>query len=81
MKYALTFTNPENYDWNETDTIIIDSPINPLDIEKRKLVKALTESKYNDYDENEWWDILANDSWFVRNFEDVDVDLWEGVDE
>ena len=75
MKYALTFTNPETYDWNETDTIIIDTPKNPLDIELDTLAGMLAEHARYDYTKEEWSDILANDSWFVRNCDDVDV-VW-----
>lgn len=75
MKYALTFTNPETYDWNETDTIIIDVPENPLDIKLDTLAGMLAEHVGRDYAKEEWSDILANDSWFVRNCDDVDV-VW-----
>lgn len=76
MKYALTFTNPETYDWNETDTIIIDTPKNPLDVPLNDLTKALAVSGVRDYNEEGWKDILGNDSWYVRNCDDQDADLW-----
>ena len=76
MRYALTFTNPETYDWNETDTIILETPKNPLDISLDTLAGVLAEKANYDYDKSEWSDILANDSWYVRNCEDTDVDLW-----
>lgn len=76
MRYALTFTNPETYDWNETDTIILETPKNPLDISLDTLAGVLAEKANYDYDKSEWSDILANDSWYVRNCEDADVDLW-----
>lgn len=75
MIYALTFTNPETYDWNETDTIIIDAPENPLNIKLDTLAGMLAEHARYDYSKEEWSDILANDSWFVRNCDDVDV-VW-----
>lgn len=77
MKYALTFTNPETYDWNETNTIIINTPKNPLDVPLNDLAKALAASETSDYDEETWRNILGNDSWYVRNCDDLDVDLWE----
>lgn len=80
MRYALTFTNPNTYDWNETNTIILETPVNPLDMSLDNLAGVLAEKAGYDYDKSEWSDILGNDSWYVRNCEDVDVDLWEGED-
>lgn len=75
MRYALTFTNPETYDWNETDTIIIESNTNPIDMDIKKLANLISANTRYYGVEKDWIATLGNDSWFVRNCDDVDLDL------
>lgn len=75
MRYALTFTHPETYAWEETDTIIIETDTNPLDINIDTFAGMLAECAGYDYNKSEWSDILGNGSCYVRNCEDIDITI------
>lgn len=82
MRYALVFTNPETYDWDETDMVIIESDTNPLDMDLDVLAAALAKTNVHEISresgecsgltETEWKVRLGNNSWFIRNCDDVD---------
>lgn len=76
-KYALTFTHPDNYNWEGVDTLIIECDKNPLDLPLDTLAEAIANTgQYADaYSVEDWKVILGNDSWFVRNCDDVDVKI------
>ena len=72
MRYALTITNPDTYAWGETDTFIIRTDTNPLDMGIKELSRVLINEGY---DEDEAKEILGNDSWYIRNCDDIDFDF------
>ena len=73
MKYALTYTNPDEYDWGETNTMLIECDVNPLDVGLEKLAQVLAD--YSGYDLVKAKEILGNDSWYIRNCDDTDATI------
>lgn len=74
MRYSLTFTtDPNAYDWGETDTIIFEYPTTLPDYPQlNKLVKQVLKQ----YGLNEeMCEHVAGEKgwWFIRNVSDVDV--------
>lgn len=73
MKYALTYTDPNEYDWRETNTMLIECDVNPLDIGLDKLARVLAD--YSGFEEEKTREILGNDSWYIRNCADTDATI------
>lgn len=79
MRYAITFTtDPNAYDWGDTDTIIVDVDDYPEEggdrwyDDKCKLVEVVR--KYRGYDEGTYID---SNYIFVRNVDDIDITINE----
>lgn len=73
MKYAITYT--PNGDWNNVDTVLVETPINPLDmtnVELKEMFKIII-------DDEDCAELLSRDAehWFVRNAYDTDYKLKE----
>lgn len=73
MKYAITYTNPGTYGWEETNTMLVECDRNPLDIGLEQLSRVLAD--FAGCDEQEARDILGNDSWYIRNCSDTDATI------
>lgn len=73
MKYALTYTNPDEYSWGETNTMLIECDRNPLDIGLEELARVLAD--FSGYEEDKAREILGNDSWYIRNCSDTDATI------
>lgn len=84
-KYAIVFTNPATFDWDDTDVMIIQSDTNPLDMDIKVLASALANvdgheisresGECSGLTKEEWEVILTEGSWFVRNCDDVDCTI------
>lgn len=77
MRYALTFTSdPNAYDWGDTDTIIFTVPRQVGDLTRAE-EDRLVENVLCAYGKNwkEARDIAESDNWFMRNVDDIDVTM------
>ena len=71
MRYAITYS-PYG-EWDDVDTLIVESDITPLDMTKEQLMKMF-ETYTGDTDIAK---LITNgkDNWFCRNLEDTDVNM------
>lgn len=72
MRYAVTFTTDDT--WNTTDTLILETDVSPLDMDRQQLVTMFETYLGGD---TEMAEQVASEPerWFLRNLGDTDVDM------
>ena len=72
MRYAVTFTTDDT--WNTTDTLILETDVSPLDMERQQLV-TLFETYLGGDTEMAEQVVSEPERWFLRNLGDTDVNM------
>lgn len=73
MRYALTYaSDPDAYDWGDTDTIIFEYPTTLPD-DLTELVRQVVVDYTSAEDDTKAREIAKKGWWFIRNVNDVDV--------
>jgi len=77
MKYALTITSdPNAYDWGDTDTIIFTHPSKIMELPQTELRELISDVIFTYGKPLEVADEIARNDWyFIRNVDDVDVEI------
>ena len=72
MRYAVTFTTDDT--WNTTDTLILETDISPLDMDRQQLVTMFETYLGGDTEIAEQV-VSEPERWFLRNLGDTDVNM------
>lgn len=72
MRYAVTFTTDDT--WNTTDTLILETDVSPLDMDRQQLVTMFETYLGGDTEMAEQV-ALEPERWFLRNLGDTDVNM------
>lgn len=72
MRYAVTFTTDDT--WNTTDTLILETDVSPLDMNKQQLVTMFETYLGGDTEMAEQV-VSEPERWFLRNLGDTDVNM------
>ena len=72
MRYAVTFTTDDT--WNTTDTLILETDVSPLDMERQQLVTMFETYLGGDTEMAEQV-VSEPERWFLRNLGDTDVNM------
>lgn len=72
MRYAVTFTTDDT--WNTTDTLILETDVSPLDMDRQQLV-TMFETYFGGDTEMAEQVVSEPERWFLRNLGDTDVNM------
>lgn len=72
MRYAVTFTTDDT--WNTTDTLILETDVSPLDMDRQQLVTMFETYLGGDTEMAEQV-VAEKERWFLRNLGDTDVNM------
>lgn len=72
MRYAVTFTTDDT--WDTTDTLILETDVSPLDMDKQQLVTMFETYLGGDTEMAEQV-VSEPERWFLRNLGDTDVNM------
>lgn len=72
MRYAVTFTTDDT--WNTTDTLILETDVSPLDMDRQQLVTMFETYLGGDTEMAEQV-VIEPERWFLRNLGDTDVNM------
>lgn len=72
MRYAVTFTTDDT--WNTTDTLILETEVSPLDMDRQQLVTMFEAYLGGDTEMAEQV-VSEPERWFLRNLGDTDVNM------
>lgn len=72
MRYAVTFTTDDT--WNTTDTLILETDVSPLDMDRQQLVTMFETYLGGDTEMAEQV-VTEPERWFLRNLGDTDVNM------
>lgn len=72
MRYAVTFTTDDT--WNTTDTLILETDVSPLDMDRQQLVTMFETYLGGDTEMAEQV-VSEPERWFLRNLGDTDVNM------
>lgn len=72
MRYAVTFTTDDT--WNTTDTLILETDVSPLDMNRQQLVTMFETYLGGDTEMAEQV-VSEPERWFLRNLGDTDVNM------
>lgn len=72
MRYAVTFTTDDT--WNTTDTLILETDVSPIDMDRQQLLTMFETYLGGDTEMAEQV-VSEPERWFLRNLGDTDVDM------